>query len=774
MGTGGTDLPDLEAYASQAEVAAFKALQSAAQNCQASAGPRRSGGKGPREHLEEARDLLAAETQRRHFFAMLALNAVSRALVNHQGRREDREKLGKEVLPAVRDVVVWRCQLRRPEALGNRAAFLEILADAHGGELEPMLESQLLNAHHKAIGERIPGAFLSNAERGDMMQARAWPRHRRQAPLPHRPRTRQAPSRTWSAARQAPPPPGIPLTPLWPGPGVPCGMPFWPMPPDAWALQPGHWHEWLGQDGWCGQGACPPPPQPPPGITWPSPCGGASAGGANAGAGAPAKTVPSATARDGDCGSYATGTGVRDWYPNSWSSEGACRTSGGEEEGGGASASGASASVETPTTTVPSATATDDDCARATAADDDCASDATGAGWGDWWERWEWSKERGRWTSGEEEGGGGGSEEELGSDTSSLMVPKRPHTCPCPSVREEPEEAASPGASCGKGILVVSEVNYTLIWRIYHDESDVTIKHKDERIVGLEWHRLTTGNEMYIRPGVVDLVRRWLNDELTTLALVSCMTEKHCVPTARLLLQLALPGSTWRVEGGLDGDWIKGDREFRIEGATLFGYGERGLPLQGGWVGSKKCTVEWERVIYHGELTEDGYLKWTWGKGGSTHWTRRDPMRVLVRSGNNKRVCVISHEIAIKMRGPDGTYQKDPGAIWSRVKEAGCGAFSAADTVFLDPTKEAYPEGYHSNVIPMPWSKPEHDGGIAESLGRYVASAAKRCSKGALESASRTGGIFPQFPHLRQLINRFACDSVPAVMAERPFEALQG
>mmetsp|Transcript_6192 Transcript_6192/g.11236 ORF Transcript_6192/g.11236 Transcript_6192/m.11236 type:complete len:833 (+) Transcript_6192:144-2642(+) len=84
-------------------------------------------------------------------------------------------------------------------------------------------------------------------------------------------------------------------------------------------------------------------------------------------------------------------------------------------------------------------------------------------------------------------------------------------------------------------ILVISELNFTLVWRDYH--GNYHSRHQCEG--GLE---LKCGGRLYIRPGAKEFVAEMLQHQCCQLTFQSCSSLSNAQDMAKLLLQEAVPG----------------------------------------------------------------------------------------------------------------------------------------------------------------------------------------------------------------------------------------
>ena len=155
---GGIDYyAEMRSVAEEAEAVALALLQSTAATLDEGA----VGGFlwHARKHLDESQEPRAA---------VLALTSVECAC----GSCHDAElakSLGA-VVRAVTDALIWRVQLRAP--FGSRDSFLFQLEMAYAQPLGDTMRSKLLLSHYKAVAERFPSAFLSNAKTDALRKGR--------------------------------------------------------------------------------------------------------------------------------------------------------------------------------------------------------------------------------------------------------------------------------------------------------------------------------------------------------------------------------------------------------------------------------------------------------------------------------------------------------------------------------------------------------------------------------------------------------------------------
>lgn len=169
----------------------------------------------------------------------------------------------------------------------------------------------------------------------------------------------------------------------------------------------------------------------------------------------------------------------------------------------------------------------------------------------------------------------------------------------CPS---EPPRKCGLTSSCGDGgdlqtlveepcsegqrYCVISELNFTLLWRDY--------KQKFSWAGALEYNYGRT--KVHIRPGAASFVSKLLAEERCTLVFISCSGWHHCHNMALLLLQQAVAG-TWEVKGSKNGrlPYLVGPSGQQV----YLVYGEMGSEVPKDFLdkGSKGFVKDLERVF---------------------------------------------------------------------------------------------------------------------------------------------------------------------------------
>ena len=319
----------------------------------------------------------------------------------------------------------------------------------------------------------------------------------------------------------------------------------------------------------------------------------------------------------------------------------------------------------------------------------------------------------------------------------SLGLPRWPVTAASASaavrmapVPECPARASGTDSSC---LLVCSELNHLLVWRDILDQYPAPACGGDDAQDAAI--ALPTGKRMYIRPGACDLIAGLLNEELRcTLAIISCMGRWHCLSMMRLLLEQATPGSPWRMEEMLQGEWTKsGLTSFRIEADPYHGSGQDsrrqeliqpdGTERAGVMQEDGSCEWEGDGENQKCQVNLDGFLEWS---SGETWWKKG--VCVLYCARRHQRVYILDrHHAAVEeMCNPDdpgqnhGTwFQKDLDKVWNTLQECGAGAHGLWNTVLLDTSPIAsHPAG---NVLVVPRFKSFHeDSTIMDKLREYL------------------------------------------------------
>jgi len=297
----------------------------------------------------------------------------------------------------------------------------------------------------------------------------------------------------------------------------------------------------------------------------------------------------------------------------------------------------------------------------------------------------------------------------------------------------DPGEPADGAGNDEKRILVLFELNWILVYcskRHHYYDPDGSVQ-------------MPNGSCLYIRPGAKELVSLLLNEPRIMFSVVSNMGHWACLPAMRILLEQAIPGTTWLVEESLDGDWQsykEGGTVFKISGTELScgrdsadaedGVDEHRLKLK--LFGDKQCQVEWsDGYVRDGKINQDGFLEWKWTRWDADNYNWQQEDVVWSRAGRKATPCLVEQSrrewprvhifdrdtacdlMPASTVGKDGWayYRKDFSKVWSALAESQYGTFGELNTVMVDGKASDETSSHPDNVIPIPLFTDAEDSG---------------------------------------------------------------
>lgn len=357
------------------------------------------------------------------------------------------------------------------------------------------------------------------------------------------------------------------------------------------------------------------------------------------------------------------------------------------------------------------------------------------------------------------------------------LTDARSDTFECVAVPQDLEDR-----TVDSGMLVISELNRTLVWRDYHGHH--CWYHNNDPDGAQEPLEMPNGHYLYTRPGADSLVASLLQNPKCSLVIAAGMGYWQCLPCARMLLEKAIPGS-WVVDEVFEGSWYCNSEKYVITGVEVK---FEGLPSEETIPGDDEpaSCMSWNLKLnddrsascvrdgdkWHCELTPDGYLQWSSDDGIYETWTRASrsqPLSFVRRDkpadeSHQDRVYIFDRECYIeKSMDPDGevNYRKELSKIWSELQEFKLGSFDKTNTIFIDASNDDVSDPH--NVLRVPeWNTPWENGDMGV-LQDYISDVFTQQPQSIIDHIHKTPIVFDSGP---QMTASLTLGPVPADVSE--------
>ena len=296
-----------------------------------------------------------------------------------------------------------------------------------------------------------------------------------------------------------------------------------------------------------------------------------------------------------------------------------------------------------------------------------------------------------------------------GARTSNNTPDARSDTFECVAVPDDCEALKS-----DSGVIVVSELNRTLVWRDYNGQY-----RKSHPAGALEPLKMSNGHDLYIRPGAEALVASLLRNSKCQLVIAAGMCFWQCLPIARTLLEKAIPGS-WVVDEVFEGRWESNKWEnYVITDAEVTAErtpNDDDLASGASWElkfhddRSASCIRGGEKCYC--KLTPDGHLQWFSDQGTVVDtWTRASRSKPLsfvrrdksAADSHQDRVFIFDRDFYIeetKDNEGEVKHQKELQKVWSELLEVKLGSFNETNTIVIDASSDVV--SHPQNVLRVP------------------------------------------------------------------------
>jgi endonuclease YncB( thermonuclease family) len=317
------------------------------------------------------------------------------------------------------------------------------------------------------------------------------------------------------------------------------------------------------------------------------------------------------------------------------------------------------------------------------------------------------------------------------TECSNSLPDARSDTCECVAAPEDLE-----GHTVDSGMLIISELNRTLVWRDFHGQYHSSHPESQEPL------KMSNGHYLFTRPGADLLVASLLHNPKCSLVIAAGMGYWQCLPCARTLLEKAIPG-IWVVDEVFGGQWEStGGKKYVITGAAVTSKAVPNPETTPGDVELGSCT-SWDLKFnddrsaacvrdgdtWQCELTPDGYLQWSSAEGILDIWTRASRIQPLsfvrrdkrVDESHQDRVYIFDREFfieAIMDVDGDTKYRKELDKVWSELREFKLGSFDETNTIVIDASNDDV--SHPHNVLRVPQWNTSCEKGEMGVLQNYI------------------------------------------------------
>ena len=134
---------------------------------------------------------------------------------------------------------------------------------------------------------------------------------------------------------------------------------------------------------------------------------------------------------------------------------------------------------------------------------------------------------------------------------------------------------------------------------------------------GGQWdaHQREHRPQLWLRDGVCRLLQMMVVQPRCALAITSTLSPWVATKAIRTLLQVALPETTWQLEGALQGTWRESNVTYQLDRETMRWWRDGDLysaqvPVVNG-PDDRSFTFDWYGQRLRGHLDCDGRLLWT-------------------------------------------------------------------------------------------------------------------------------------------------------------------